>query len=171
MDVLDVSASVSYVDDKSSDWTKATSSFDSQLQELNSYNENNFEWQRVGEFIKPKTIKVVKLVKSLLSRNLVFSRVKREYYDAPFKRLISLNTFNNVYLPSNIQENVQRIEMLERLQSEIKTNLKLLNNSSSTLNEKLYSFDATLNEKYQLLSNRLLNSELIGNNSSNDLEN
>lgn len=114
IDIFDASASYKYVGDKSSDWTKATSSFDSQLKDLNIYNENNFEWQRVGEFIKPKTIKVVKLVKSLLSRNLVFSRVKREYYDAPFKRLISLSTFNNVYLPSNIQENVQRIINLEK---------------------------------------------------------
>lgn len=113
-DVFDASASYQYASSKSSDWTKATSSFDSQLKELNDYNENNFEWQRVGEFIKPKTIKVVKLVKSLMSRNLVFSRVKREYYDAPFKRVVSLNTFNNVYLPSNIQESIQRTISLEK---------------------------------------------------------
>ncbi len=43
--------------DKSSDWSLVhRGSFNSQLAELNSYNENNFEWQKVGEFVKPKTI-------------------------------------------------------------------------------------------------------------------
>ena len=139
IDVFDASASYSYVSDKSSDWTKASSSFDSQLKELNDYNENNFEWQRVGEFVKPKTIKVVKLVKSLMSRNLVFSRVKREYYDAPFKRVVSLNTFNNVYLPSNIQESVQRLIKLEND----------LKNSNSTLNQKLENDLKNLNLKLE----------------------
>jgi hypothetical protein len=138
IDVFDASVSYKYVTDKSSDWTLASSSFNSQLTELNSYNENNFEWQKVGEFVKPKTIKVVKLVKALMSRNLVFSRVKREYNDAPFKRLVSLNTLNNVYLPSSVQENVQRIISLENaLRNLDQTISQKLNQSNSLLTDQL----------------------------------
>ena len=157
IDVFDASASYQYVSDKSFDWTKATSSFDSQLKELNAYNENNFEWQRVGEFVKPKTIKVVKLAKSLMSRNLVFSRVKREYYDAPFKRIVSLNTFNNVNLPSNIQESVQRLIKLENdliqatstFQKQIQSNQNNTMENLTTLNKFINEVGYNLNKSIQ----------------------
>ncbi len=191
IDVFDASASYSYVSDKSSDWTKASSSFDSQLKELNDYNENNFEWQRVGEFVKPKTIKVVKLVKSLMSRNLVFSRVKREYYDAPFKRVVSLNTFNNVYLPSNIQESVQRLIKLEndlknsnstlnqKLENDLKNlNLKLendLKNVNSALNQKLdylnFSLGNQSNQRINFLTDELNSVKIITQDSQTKLQN
>ena len=166
IDVFDASASYKYVSDKSSDWTLASSSFNSQLTELNSYNENNFEWQKVGEFVKPKTIKVVKLVKALMSRNLVFSRVKREYYDAPFKRLVSLNTFNNVYLPSNVQENVQRIISLENaLRNLDQTISQKLNQSNSLLNDQLNnSANVTLNLLRASHSNLAANITSLSNN-------
>lgn len=155
-DIFDASASFHYANEKSSDWTKSSSSFDSQLKDLNDYNENNFEWTRIGELIKPKKIKVVKLVKSFMSRNLVFSRVKRDYYDAPFKRVISLNTFNNVYLSSNDQDSVQRIE---NLHLEAKKNFKdlniLLNDELKKFKNEFSLYFNNSNEKNQLLVNDL----------------
>jgi len=166
LDIFDASASFHYAKEKSSDWTKSSSSFDSQLKDLNDFNENNFEWTRIGELIKPKKIKVVKLVKSFMSRNLVFNRVKRDYYDAPFKRVISLNTFNNVYLSSKTQESAQCIENLENLNLEVKKNFKDLNDEFKKFKDEFSLYFSNSDRKSQLLvndlesiKNRLLNSE------------
>jgi hypothetical protein len=161
LDIFDASTSFGFAYGRSSEWSKATSSFASQLKELNDYNENNFEWQRVGEFIKPKTIKVVKLVKSLMTKSLIFSRVKREYYDAPFKRTISLNTFNNAYLPSNIQDTFERLRNLEMA----------LKNSEAALYQKINQTKIELNASQNNQSNILQSQTDILKSQTNILQN
>ena len=100
-----------------------------------------------------------------MSRNLVFSRVKREYYDAPFKRLVSLNTFNNVYLPSDVQENVQRIISLENaLRNLDQTISQKLNQSNSLLTDQLNNnANVTLNLLKASYSNLAANITSLSN--------
>lgn len=119
-------------------------------------------------------------MKSFMSRNLVFNRVKRDYYDAPFKRVISLNTINNVYLSSKTQESAQCIENLENLNLEVKKNFKDLNDEFKKFKDEFSLYFSNSDRKSQLLvndlesiKNRLLNSENKLNDiqiSNNDLD-
>lgn len=152
VDIFSASVSANYVNDKSSDWAKANTSFDNQLNELNKFSSNSIEWQRSGDIIVPKSIQLVKLQKSLMQKNMVFTRVKREYYDAPFQRSMSLSTLGSTDLPSSYVENAQKLLNLER-QAETLTNTVLVVNQATQLLEK----------KAQILDNLiyLVNQSLI----------
>ncbi|CAF0884414.1 unnamed protein product [Brachionus calyciflorus] len=89
---INVSASVNYAKSKKNEWSKTKKSIENQLKDLNSYSENNIEWQRNGKIIQPKSIKVSKLSKLKLVKGLRFKRIRREYYDAKFKRFYRFST-------------------------------------------------------------------------------
>ncbi|CAF1031898.1 unnamed protein product [Brachionus calyciflorus] len=92
-----------YAQNKSDEWEKLNFSLDEQIKELNLYGENEIEWERIGDMIKPKNIKVSKLLKSNLKKELVFSRIRRVYTDAAFKRNITLSLKKEVYFDKYVQ--------------------------------------------------------------------
>jgi hypothetical protein len=110
---INFGGSASYATSRQSDWEKLSTSFSNQLNELNTFDQNEVEWSRSGNIIIPKSIKVSKLAKALFNKNLVFSRVKLEYYDAPFKRSFTLDSGNGLYPAQTLIENSQRLTDLE----------------------------------------------------------
>ena len=82
-----------------------------------------------------------KLAKALFNKNLVFSRVKLEYYDAPFKRSFTLDSGNGLYSAQMLIENSQRFNDLE-------TGLEYLNRklfeSSNVSSLNLFRLNSTL---------------------------
>jgi hypothetical protein len=67
-------------------------SVDDQLKELNLLDKSDIEWKRDGEIIVPKTIKVHRFNRANFSKSLVFKRIKREFYDALYKKSFILST-------------------------------------------------------------------------------
>lgn len=106
--------SASYATQQSSDWTRQNTSFTDQLSQLNTYYESEVQWARQGNIIVPKSVDVSKLSKAYFSKDLVFSRVRREYYDAPYKRILVLSTLNKLFTPSAVTENAQRLARVEQ---------------------------------------------------------
>ena len=84
--IFDFGGSASFATSSSSDWASSNTLFTNQLNELNTYYENEVEWARSGNIIVPKSVKVSKLSRASFEKNLIFSRVKREFAEAPFKR-------------------------------------------------------------------------------------
>lgn len=140
MDIFSASASANYVRDHSLDWERQNTSFDSQLNELNTYSSSDVEWQRSGNIIIPKTINVAKVVKSMMSRNLVFSRVKREYYDAPFQRSFSLSTFSVLNLPSYYVDYVQQQAKLDKQVQTLSALISVQNKQIANVTVNLTAF-------------------------------
>ncbi|CAF0775013.1 unnamed protein product [Brachionus calyciflorus] len=80
--------------------------------------------------IKPKSIKVSKLTKSNLKKELVFTRIRRSYKVASFKRNITLSTKNNAdddYYEKNLKNfyeiNFEKLYM-KKLNELLKNDLK-----------------------------------------------
>ncbi|RNA06929.1 hypothetical protein BpHYR1_039935 [Brachionus plicatilis] len=89
---IKVGSTRDFAKSKAKDWEDSNSSYSEQLNELNNYDQNDVEWVKKGRMIVPRRIKVSKLVKSELNNDLKFSRIRREYYDAPFSRVFSFRT-------------------------------------------------------------------------------
>ena len=94
---INFGGSASYATSQSSYWESSNTLFTNQLNELNTYFENEVQWERKGNIIVPKSINVSKLSKALFQRDMSFSRVKREYTEAPYKRQFLLETSNILY--------------------------------------------------------------------------
>lgn len=129
-------ASANYANQQSSNWINAGTSFSNQLSELNQYYENEVEWQRNGNIIVPKSVKVSKLSRASFDKDLVFTRVKREYYDAPYQRVFVLNTLNAQRPPAVFVDFNRRLYAMENSVSSVIT--KNVDNANRIL--KLESF-------------------------------
>ena len=112
---IKLGGSANFATTQGKEWEKLGTSFFNQLREMNNYGQNEVEWIRVGEIVQAKSIKVSKLGRSFFSKNLVFSRIKREYYDAPFKRVFTLNTNSKLYQSQVIIENSHRLNKVEEV--------------------------------------------------------
>lgn len=111
---ISLGGSSSYTQSHSSDWQNDKLNFTQQLSQLNTYTQNDIEWARKGNLIVPKSINVARLAKASFAKDLVFTRIKRVYQDAPYKRAFTLNTFNGVFASSLIADNAKRIEVVEK---------------------------------------------------------
>lgn len=125
------SGSANYATSQKSDWQKLDISFNEQLNELNTYTDNEIEWARSGNIIIPKSLKVSRLSKNMFSKDLYFSRVKKEYYDAPFKRQFVLDTQTVYNMPQFVVENAQKLKDLENKIKSFEDLIKKLNTSIS----------------------------------------
>lgn len=148
---ISLGGSANYAKSQSSQWEKQNTSFVNQLKELNSYDLNEVEWARNGNIIIPKSIKVSKLARGLFAKNLIFSRIKREYYDAPYQRTYTLNTLNGVYQSDTLKENALRLRQLEK-------SYEQLNSFSNEINSKTDKIQTNLTN---LVEGK--NQELIAN--------
>ncbi|CAM5998824.1 unnamed protein product [Sphagnum balticum] len=73
-------------------WREDNSSVDDQLRELNADKTSDFQWQREGNRIVPKSLNVAKVSRGSFSRSLVSQRVRRQTFEAPFQREFALYT-------------------------------------------------------------------------------
>ena len=141
---ISFSGSANYATSRQSEWEKSSTSFLNQLNELNTFDQNEVEWSRSGNIVIPKSIKVSKLAKALFNKNLVFSRVKLEYYDAPFKRSFTLDSSNRLYPSETLIENGQRLLNLE-------TKLQILNGKLLDSSRDLALNISMLNSRFKSL--------------------
>jgi hypothetical protein len=142
-------ASVNFVNQRESDWAKQTSSLDDQLKELNSYSENNIEWQFDGEKIVPKTINAVLAKKANFRKTLNFDRIYEVYNDAEFKRefTLNVNAAKVAHYLTDESYSSKRIASLEKLSDQLNTeleNLKQTQNISSTNLESAIKNESSL---------------------------
>jgi len=93
-----VKASSSFAEDNKDRWVNSEKSLDDQLNELNTYNEGKIEFAFKGEKIYPKSLQVAKIQKSLLKKDLEFSRIKNFYYeyDSTFSFTLSTRKSNKI---------------------------------------------------------------------------
>lgn len=137
---INFGSSVDYTSSRSSEWEKQSTFFQNQLNELNTYDKNEIEWARSGNIVIPKSIKVSKLGKSFFSKNLVFSRVKREFYDAPYKRIFKLDTLSSIYAPDILADSFERIRKLEEKDKVLENNLGNLQQDTELKAQNLTNF-------------------------------
>ena len=99
--LLEIDASASAELKKLQDTANTGKSLKDQLKILNNENQNDIQWEINGDKIVPKTLKVAKLNKASFSKSLVFSRVRKQSFDALFQRKITLSTTTfNVFSPT-----------------------------------------------------------------------
>ena len=173
---IKLSASGKYVANQNSEWEKSSASLNNQIKELNNFNQNEVEWHRKGEIIEAKSIKVCKLARGSFTKNLVFSRVKREFYDAPYKRIFTLNTLANLFTPELVIEHSQRLASLEENKLSVQKILTDLNFTMNTrsddqtksLNTNVLNISASFESKLANLSRivETLKSTLTNNQNS-----
>jgi hypothetical protein len=99
--IFGAKGSGSYANDHREHWLKNETHLNDQLKELNSYSKDLIEYMFDGEKITLKTINVCKLKSSLFNKNLSFSRIKKFYYEADFKKEFTLNTLKAI-TPTNV---------------------------------------------------------------------
>lgn len=69
---------------------------DDQLNELNTYSENQVKYEFEGSKIVPKSLKVCKLKSANFKKVLNFERIKHIYREAEFKKTFTLSTRTSV---------------------------------------------------------------------------
>jgi len=157
---------IEYIKSRMSEWKELNLSIAAQINELNAYNQNEIEWIRAGNEIIPKSVRVTKLTRASFSKNLVFPRVRKEFYDAPFKKFFTLDSSKyELYSASNTRNDdvLKRLNLLEESLSELKQanieyqlvndfNFQNLTDTIETRINNLYEVnDINLNSlKYQL---------------------
>lgn len=150
---INIGGSGNYASSQSSEWINNNTTFLNQLSQLNTYSENEVEWSREGTVIVPKNIKVSRLSKGSFSKDLVFSRIKRVYQEAPYKRAFTLNTFNEIQQTAFFSDYTKRLNDLENSINTLKTSsLTQNNNFEKNQNETKLSLIQQIN---------LLNTSLI----------
>ena len=111
--LFNLEGSAKYTSNQKSDWQKLNIGFSEQLSELNKYSENEIEWARSGNIVIPKSLRVSRLSKSNFKKDLTFVRIKRNYYDAPFKEEFYLETKSVLEVPQQVLDNTQKLNLLE----------------------------------------------------------
>jgi hypothetical protein len=81
-----------YAQSQKDKWIDSGSTLNDQLNELNTYSENNIKYEFEGNRIVPKALNVNKLQSSSFKKTLVFNRIKQIIEKAEFNDLFSLNT-------------------------------------------------------------------------------
>ena len=115
------------------------SNLNDQLKELNSLKDNQVTFEISGERIVPKSLKVAKLHRVKFNKNLCFSRIRKVYVDAEFKKEFSLSTQNVLKNPEFVNVLTNNIKALE---SSASVNDSNLNNLIQQLVESSGRIDA-----------------------------
>ena len=84
----------------------------------------------------PKRINVAKLIRSEFTQTMVFSRIRKQYYDAPFSRKFS----------PCINSAIQQIGENEAMQSSIEANAHLIESVKVEINEQIKSLTKSIVE-------------------------
>jgi len=81
-----------YVKNRENNWAKSGKSLQDQLKELNDFAKSEIEWEIVKKRIIPKSLKLVKLVKSNFEKGLKFVQIEQLITDK-----IQVKSFNVEY--------------------------------------------------------------------------
>lgn len=150
------------VTESSSHWLQSNKSLSDQLIELNKEVKDEIEWMFEGEKIVPKSINVAKLVRSKFSQTLIFTRIRKQYYEAPFLRKLSMYTIRATAEKDEIekiQDSIQANALsIQNIEHQIKFNNTNLQNSLNNLNKEVGSQIGNMQNSIQATNYNFQNS-------------
>lgn len=156
--VFGAESSASYVNSRKKEWIDTNKSLNDQLNELNSYHQNDIEWSIQGNKLIPKSMRVSLMKKASFSQTFVFSRIRKELYEAPFKRKFSLYLWRSLKSASYLIETSEELKKLELNQKELENKL----NEVYGLFSKSLKNQNDIIQKYNLLKENFdYNSDLV----------
>jgi hypothetical protein len=136
--MLGLDACIKFVNTKSNEWNKSAQSLNEQVGDLNSVSGSDIEWHVVGNEIVPKSLKVSLMKKASFTQNFTFNRIRREIYEAPFKREFSLYLWRSLKSPAIITETMDEIKRLDAEQRSLLNSFNQFNESCTETSAQNY---------------------------------